>query len=386
MTAWLFLLLPIAAASGWYAAKKHFLSQLSNTSFPKGYLVGLNYLLNEEPDKAVDVFIKMLEVNTETVETHFALGVLFRRRGEVDRAIRIHQNLIARPQLPKRQHNEALLALGQDYLRAGLFDRAERLFLELVDADTQHKISAIHHLLNIYQQLKRWEEAIKISHQIIAYEPTIKRSIAHYHCELAQLFIQQQQSDLVKMHLKQASLADPSCVRVSLLLGDIEQQKGNFIEALEIYKRVKEQEPDYLSEILASINDCYLKLNREDELIDYLESLLIEYPRISFLIALAELKKKNYGTNNTIEFVAKHLHQRPSLRGLGYLVNLQLENIESNAKISWFNLQKILEKLINARPIYRCIHCGFSSKTLHWLCPSCKQWNTIKTILGLEGD
>lgn len=387
MTALLFLLLPIAAASGWYAAKKYFLShQNNNTQFPQGYLAGLNYLLNEEPDKAVDVFIKMLEVNTETVETHLALGVLFRRRGEVDRAIRIHQNLIARPQLPKHQHNEALLALGQDYLRAGLFDRAERLFVELIEADVTHKVPALRYLLNIYQQLKRWDDAIKIANRLITYEPAIRVSVAHYHCELAQVFIHQQQLDWAKNHLKQAISADPHCVRATLLIGNLEQKAGNLADAIKIYQRIKEQDPDYLSEVLTAINDCYVALNMEDKLMEYLKNLLMEYPRVSFVIALAELKKKKYGLTNAIEFIAEQLQQRPSLRGLGYLANLQLEQIENSIKNNLLNLQKILERLIRARPVYRCVHCGFSSKSLHWLCPSCKHWNTVKSIFGLEGD
>src|SRR5215204_5124351 len=140
ITSLLLLLLPLAAASGWLAGQKNTLNQNSKiprNSLPKDYLIGLNLLLNEQPDQAVDVFIKMLEVDSDTVETHLALGSLFRRRGEVDRAIRIHQNLIARPHLAKERRILALLALGQDYMRAGVLDRAERIFLEIVDVSSK---------------------------------------------------------------------------------------------------------------------------------------------------------------------------------------------------------------------------------------------------------
>src|SRR3990167_1046957 len=152
---------------------------------PRDYLVGLNFLLNEETDKAVDVFIKMLEVDSDTVETHLAVGKLFRRRGEVDRAIRIHQNLIARPQLEKNYREQSLFELGQDYLSAGMLDRAERVFLELVNAKS-HAAQALKILIDIYQQERDWLNAIDMAER---YESATRQNmqpvIAHYYCELA---------------------------------------------------------------------------------------------------------------------------------------------------------------------------------------------------------
>src|SRR6187455_821489 len=158
---WLFLLLPVAAASGWLAGRLGGerkggarVSRLSNT-----YFRGLNYLLNEQQDKAIEVFLKLAEINRDTVETHLALGNLFRRRGEVDRAIRVHQHLIARPNLSQEEKTVALLELGEDYMRAGLLDRAETLFTDLVAMDAQVP-SALRHLIGIYQHEKDWGKAI----------------------------------------------------------------------------------------------------------------------------------------------------------------------------------------------------------------------------------
>src|SRR3990167_5526083 len=162
------LLLPAAACSSWWLARRHYLTkegQMEN-QLSREYVVGLNYLLNEQPDKAVDVFIKLLEVDSETVETHLALGSLFRRRGEVDRAIRIHQNLIARPQLSLFQRKEALMALGQDYMSAGVFDRAEHIFLEVVELAGDREVNSLRGLLAIYQQEKAWEKALDVIQKV----------------------------------------------------------------------------------------------------------------------------------------------------------------------------------------------------------------------------
>src|ERR1700722_4591820 len=158
MLEWMVYFLPILALSAWYFEWFKKKPPDASKTLSRDYLVGLNFLLNEQPDKAVDVFIKLLEVDSETVETHLALGSLFRRRGEVDRAIRIHQNLIARPQLSALDRKEALMALGLDYMSAGVFDRAERIFLEVVELGGNREISSLQGLLAIYQQEKAWEK------------------------------------------------------------------------------------------------------------------------------------------------------------------------------------------------------------------------------------
>lgn len=384
----LFLLLPLAAASGWYAAKRHYHneSKLTNNQFPKSYLIGLNYLLNEQPDKAVDVFVKMLEVDTETVETHLALGVLFRRRGEVDRAIRIHQNLIARPQLPKKHYLEAVLALGQDYLRVGWLDRAERLFLQIIESDNESVADALFYLLDIYQQQKRWDIAINTANKLLAYDAKIKSHIAHYYCELAVEAEKQQQYSVALRYTKQALAIDPNCTRANMLKGDIEFHLGNYKYALEDYKNIKDQDDNYLFEVLPKIIICFEKLDKQQVLIEFLHSCLAEYPRTSIAIALANHIKLQQDHIAAINFMIKQLQQRPSLRGLQYLIELQLAVTQTDAQANLLVLHEVLIRLLKNKPVYRCIQCGFSSRIIHWLCPSCKHWNTVRPIQGLEGD
>lgn len=387
MTTFLLFLLPIAAASGWFAAKKHYFAipSTKNGHF-NNYIVGLNYLLNEQPDKAVDVFIKMLEVDSETVETHQALGALFRRRGEVGRAIRIHQNLIARPQLSRQQRTEALLALGQDYLRSGMLDRAERLFLETVEMDSGHKAVALRHLLDIYQQLKRWEAAIQIANKLVVMGDTMQSYIAHYYCELAQEARTRAELGPALEYLKNALNADPRCTRANLLLGDIELKADNVKAATKAYQQIKNQDDAFVTETLAPLMQCFEKSAAPEELLKYLQDILPQNPRISIVLTIANFIQQQQGVSAAANYIADQLRQRPSLRGLQQLIVLHLHNAKDEARANLLILQDLTSNLLKNKPIYRCVQCGFSCKTLQWLCPSCKSWSTVKPIQGLEGE
>lgn len=385
----LLLLLPFAAATGWFAAKRSEPSSpLENKQFAREYLIGLNYLLNEQPDKAVDVFIKILEVDSETVETHLALGTLFRRRGEVGRAIRIHQNLIARPQLPKQQRTEALLALGQDYLRAGLLDRAERLFAETAEIEGAHQSIALHYLLDIYQQQKRWDAAIATAKKLPgkANITTHNLHIAHYYCELAQQAHEQGQMESAFNHLKQALIIDPRCIRANLLRGEFESKAKRFQAAAQAYQQVYTQDADFFSEAIPPLIHCYQQLNDEAGLYQYLQTCLQQQPRISLVLALVDRIQQQQGTEAAAQYIAQQLRQRPSLRGLQRLITIHLENAAHQVKENLLILQDLTHNLLKNKPIYRCLQCGFSGKVLHWLCPSCKNWSSIKPIQGLEGE
>lgn len=385
VTSLLLLLLPLAAASGWIAAKRNHLTETrprSEDRFMQDYLVGLNYLLNEQPDKAVDAFIKMLEVDDEIVETHLALGALFRRRGEVDRAIRIHQNLIARPELSKRQRIEALLALGQDYLKAGVLDRAERLFLEVIQANDEYKIRALSFLLDIYQQQKRWQAAIDIAHQLRIQKEPVENPIAHYYCELAIAEKAQSKESIARGYLKQALGVDANCARASLLLGALELEQKNLVSALVNYQQVKKQNPDFFNEALNPIISCLEGLGQNDEIVTYLTGLLEELPQISTALALVELIKIQDGTPAAIDFLTKQLRRNPSIRGLHRLIMLQLEIADEKAKDSMLMLHDAVLRLMRTKLSYHCEHCGFASKVLHWLCPGCKKWESVKPVDG----
>ncbi len=351
---------------------------------PKDYLVGLNFLLNEETDKAVDIFIKMLEVDSDTVETHLAVGKLFRRRGEVDRAIRIHQNLIARPQLEKIPREQALFELGQDYLSAGMLDRAERIFSELSHAKS-HAPLALKTLIDIYQQEKNWVKAIKTAQQYEnVSEQSMQSTIAHYFCELGELAQGKGEKEAARDYFDNAIAADRSCVRAHLLQAKLHMEQEDYKTALRYLKQIQIHNPDYLSEAIELLALCYEKLEDEGRLVLYLKKLLDEYPKVPVALILAERIRKARGDKVAAGFVADYVRRYPSLRGLSIFVNIYISSAEGRAKEDLHILQNLMRKLLANKPDYQCRSCGFSGKSLFWLCPGCKQWSTMLPVHSLE--
>ena len=383
------LLLPAAAYSGWWVAKKHYLLKTPSTKnqLSREYVVGLNYLLNEQPDKAVDIFIKLLDVDSDTVETHLALGSLFRRRGEVDRAIRIHQNLIARPQLSMLQRKEALMALGQDYMSAGVYDRAERIFTEVVDLGGEREVNSLRGLLAIYQQEKAWEKALEVIKKLEqSTGKMMNAEEAHYHCEIALRLTKNNALDKAMHTIKHALLVDKHSVRASLMLANIEIKQGRYKQAIQSLKRVPEQDPAFLTEIIEPLLLCHRELNTMDECVDYLENMLADNPRSSIVFVIGDFLRQEESIDIAIDFVSSQLSRHASIRGLNRLIYWHLESAHGKVRDKLQMLYDITRKLLENKPIYRCGHCGFSGKLLHWHCPSCKTWGSIKPIHGLEGD
>lgn len=384
----LWLLLPIAAASGWIMAKRsqERTQHSRSRDFSSDYFQGLNFLLNEQPDKAIEVFIRMLEVDSDTVETHLALGNLFRRRGEVDRAIRIHQNLIARPTLSKTQRSAALLELGQDYMRAGWLDRAESLFDELLE-NNLYTVQALRHLLDIYQQEKEWDKAITVARRLDNESgQSMKPMIAQFYCELAEAALKKGDENIANQMLKRALGNDKRCVRASLLQGRLAMRAENCKAALRAFHQVEEQDIDYLPEILEQVRQCYVNLNSIETFKDYLRSIIERYNGVSPVLMLADLLAKTQNDAAAAEFMTEQVRKRPSVRGLGRLIDLNLVDATGKGKDDLLILRDLVGQLLKNKPVYKCSHCGFAGKSLHWQCPSCKEWNTVKPIHGIEGE
>jgi lipopolysaccharide biosynthesis regulator YciM len=382
------LLLPVAAAVGWYSARnsKGKPGGCSDSILGPEYIKGLNYLLNEQQDKAIDVFIRMLEVNSDTVETHLALGNLFRKRGEVDRAIRIHQNLVARPNLEDEERMDALLELGQDYMKAGLFDRAEGLFLELNDNNV-HLSSVLPLLLDIYQQEKDWHNAIAIAEQMgFVGEQPARTVIAQFYCELAENARATDDLDAALGYLDKADEYHPHCARARLVRGFIARQQGDCRLALKAFEQVVEKDIDLLPVILDDMHACHAELGSLPDMIAYLRHAIPKYAGISPVLALADILGREQGDAKAAEFIADELGRRPSVRGLARFIDLSLVHSEGTARENLLILKNMTDQLLENKPVYACSNCGFTGKTLHWKCPGCRQWNTIKPIHGVEAD
>jgi lipopolysaccharide biosynthesis regulator YciM len=378
---WLFLLLPVAAASGWWAAKRSAGGARESPARDPAFFRGLNYLLDEQPDKAIDVFLKLAEVDGETVETHLALGSLFRRRGEAERAIRIHQNLVARPSLSKEQRAFAVYELGRDYLRAGLFDRAESLFGELVDMKL-HRRRALEGLREIYQQEKDWRRCLEVAEQLQAVTGgSLAVEIAQYHCELAEEALRAADQEAARRHLRGALRVYSSCVRATILQARMEMAAGNSEAAATLYRRVGEQGPQYLSEILPDLTEAY-RLSGRSTLVEDLQRFYREHPTPPVLRALADTIEQTRGPGAAIAFLSDHLRRHADLAGLERLLELQAERRDGDdhARAAQQSMLAAIRHVHARQPDYQCEHCGFAARQLHWQCPSCKHWGSIKPV------
>ncbi|WP_438971059.1 lipopolysaccharide assembly protein LapB [Methylophaga sp.] len=374
----LFLLLPIAALSGWLMARRHYKRRYraQDAPFSPEYFKGLNYLLNEQPDEAIDVFIGLLEVNSETVETHLALANLFRRRGETERAIRIHQNLIARPTLSSQQRIQALVELGLDYMNAGVLDRAEQLFLELLQ---QRPIppEAPKQLLRIYQQEKKWQQAIDMAKQITSDKKINTHAlIAQFYCELADPIVEKDPHQALGL-LRHAHQHDPNCVRASLLEGKILIQLSQYRKAMRALQKVEQQNHYFLSETLPLLQECYEHVSNIQSFKDWLNALLTRHPHLtSARITLTDLIQQQQGNQAAQKFLYRQLHQHPSVEGLHHLIMIG----EDNHQVLIPLIKDVTTALIHKGDRYTCKNCGFSGRTMHWQCPGCSQWATIRPI------
>lgn len=373
------LLLPIAATFGWYFGKRdHLSTSQASHQLRRDYLQGLSYLINEQSDKAVDVFIKLSEVDSDTAEIHLALGHLFRNRGEVERAIRIHQNLLARPELDSRYHEQALFALGQDFFRAGMLDRAEKIFLELPGLK-----ETLRFLLRIYQQQKEWRKAIALAEKLAdATGEDSGRLIAQFYCELAEQEFTQGAIAEAWKYLHQAVSGDPFCVRANLIAGRIAYQTQRYVEAVQHYKQIKHQNIHFIPEIITPLRQCYDALNDEKEPIEYFKECLLMFPNLALALTVTDYVQRQQGDQAAMEFITQHVKNDPALHGLNEVMTLYLNSAETQpAREKLTLLQGIIRQLFAGKSAYRCGHCGFAAPILFWCCPQCYHWGTVGAVI-----
>lgn len=380
---WFFLLLPLAAASGWVIGRRggerHSSTQISRLSTT--YFRGLNYLLNEQPDKAIDLFLHIAELDKDTFETQVALGHLFRRRGEVDRAIRLHQALAQRPGLSDAQKIQALLALGEDYMRAGLLDRAETVFGDLAALDARAPL-ALRHLIGIYQAERDWDKAIENARQYeAATGESMGKLVAQFECEIAERLRSTGDLAGARAAVARAYEADANSVRAGMIEGRIENDSGNDAGAIRALERAARVDPDYLPDILPALLASYDRVGDTSGARKFLAEMTEHYRGISPVLALTRMVETEDGVPAARAYLAQQLKDRPSVRGEAALIDLSLaEGADPAATLS--DLKHITDQLLVRNPSYRCSRCGFGARSHHWQCPSCKEWGTVKPLLN----
>ncbi len=385
----LFLLLPIAAAYGWYMGRRSAQQdkQQEASRLSRDYVTGVNFLLSNQQDKAVDLFLEMLKEDTGTVEAHLTLGNLFRQRGEVDRAIRIHQTLMESASLNYDQRLLAVQQLGRDYMAAGLYDRAEDMFSQLID-ETDYRISALQQLLQIHQATSDWQKAIDVAEKLVKFGKDAQRTeIAHFYCELALQSMGSDSLDKGLALLKKGAAADKNCARVSIMMGRIFMEKSEYSHAAETLTRVIEQDSELVSETLDMLQTCYRQLDKPEEWQIFLRRCVEENVGASAELMLAEVLQQNDGAETAQIYINRQLQRHPTMRVFHRLMDYHLhEAEEGRAKESLMILRDMVGEQIRTKPRYRCQKCGFTAFNLSWHCPSCRAWSTVKPIRGLDGQ
>lgn len=374
---------------GWWLQYRY--STLSKKTFAHNYYRGMSYLLNEQIDNSVDKFIDSLGVNGETLEIHLALGNLMRKKGEAAKAIQIHQNLLNSNVLTTRQQHEAQLELARDYINAGLLDRAESLLQELAEVNSQYQEQALGQLVEIYQDEKEWSRAIHAANLLseVSSEKQPKElrvAKAHFCCELALISIEQGDFTQAGKYLKQAIGFDKNCVRASLISADLALQQKRLDEALGAIKSIPQQNPNLIHLSLPLLCQVYEQIGDEDALLAELLLLEESYPSNDVLLVTAEKLRKLRGDHAATEFISARLKVNPSIRPLIKLLDMQLSSAEGKANENLHLLKQLLDKVIAEKPNYHCTKCGFVGNHLHWLCPGCKAWGSIKLIKGVVGN
>lgn len=385
----LFLLLPVAAAYGWYMGRRSAQQSKQDDAsrLSRDYVAGVNFLLSNQQDKAVDLFLDMLKEDTGTVEAHLTLGNLFRSRGEVDRAIRIHQSLMESASLTYDQRLLAVQQLGRDYMAAGLYDRAEDMFKQLVD-ETDFRLGALQQLLQIYQATSDWQSAIEVAERLVKLGKEKHRGeIANFWCELALQQMAANDLDKAMALLKKGAAADRNSARVSIMMGRVWMEKGDYAKAVESLERVIDQDKELLGETLDMLQTCYQQLGKADEWEVFLRRCVEENAGATAELMLAQILEQREGVEAAQNYVTRQLERHPTMRVFHKLMDYHLnEAEEGRAKESLGVLRNMVGEQVRSKPRYRCQKCGFTAHTLYWHCPSCRSWATIKPIRGLDGQ
>ncbi|MBC7404223.1 MAG: lipopolysaccharide assembly protein LapB [Cytophaga sp.] len=373
---WLLLGIPLFFSLGWIAARVDIRQLLSESrSLPQGYFKGLNFLLNDQHDKAIDAFIEIVKLDPETIDLHFALGNLFRRRGETERAIRVHQNLLSRPDMPLEQQTQAMFELGQDYLKAGLLDRAEETFNLLVAG--QYSLQARRALLEIYQREKEWARAIDAAYALQeSGAGGRQKEIAQFYCEMAQDELVHTHADAALGMLEKALATDRHSVRAAILIGDVHLANGEIESAILAWRRVEQQSVPHVALVAQRLMDGYRKLERPQEGLNLLKGYMAEAPSIDLLEVVFKATLELDTVDVANELVIAELRRTPTLLGLDKLLDARLMIATPEVRPELFLVKNLVHGYAQKLTRYQCSHCGFKARQFYWQCPGCSRWET----------
>jgi len=372
---WWLLAFPLFFVLGWLAARIDIKQVVTESrTVPNSYFRGLNFLLNEQPDKALDAFLEVVKLDPETIDLHFTLGALFRKRGELDRAIRMHENLLDRETLADEDRLKAQVELGQDYLKAGLLDRSETVFTRLLE--TPFAGQARRYLLEIYVQEKDWDKAIQAAGELEQQSAhPMNAEIAHFHCELASLAMVKDDFATAQTHLDKALSTHALCVRANIMLGDLLAMQGKREEAIAAWRCIETQSPAHMVLVMDRMLENFRSLGRLEEGLTWLKGLLTRQPSLDMFNTLYQAVMESQGPEAAYQLAREELRRNPSLHALERLAEAELISAPENRREVIQNAKSLIQRHVQRLTRYQCASCGFKSSQFFWRCPACGRWD-----------
>jgi len=387
MLSLLWFLLPVAAAAGWFAGRRSSVVRPEAFwNYSAHFHESLNELLNHTGDLPDDLFDKLSNTERDTADTHIALGNLYRRRGDTNRAILLHESLLNRPELGEQVHAAALLELAQDYDSAGLLDRSEQTLRKLVD--TNNRLPDAYAALQALRERERdWLAAIEVADESQRVTGADNDAIvAHYYCELASNA--QSAGNVLEANELAAKALHRSdrCARAHMQLAEIASSRGDYAHALSHYEKVEILRPQLMPDIIDARFDALIKTDDALALRSFIDRIRERRNAYSVVRTTREVIKKTDGLDKADRFFKQQLLQRPSLKGLRDWAQDQVAISKPDEREKVQIIYTMLDTVVEEKPTYRCGRCGFLGNELHWRCPSCSNWDSVEPIIGMEGE
>lgn len=374
---WWLLLFPAFFGLGWLAARVDMRAVLKQArEVPAGFYKGLDALVDDKTDVAARSLAEVARAHPQALEVQLSLGKLYRRRGENDRAIRLHQQVLELPDLSNEQKAQVRFELSQDFHKAGLVDRAEEILVKLLPSQTMGR-AAREQLLSIYQQDRDWEKAVATARELRSDAHSFQHEVAQFFCELAQGALYQSDYDKARRYVQEAFAANRKCVRASILLGDIEVADGKPEAAIAAWQAVEKQNYEYLAMVAERLFDAYESQGKAAEGI----ALLRGYQRTFSQLELTDLlyqKVATYeGEAKALEAVREAVHARPNLLGVYRLVEAQMDELSPEGRMDAEVARALIMKHAQRLTVHRCKRCNFRSRAFFWHCPACGEWESF---------
>lgn len=383
----LWLLLPVAAAAGWFAARRSAAARPEAFwNYSANFHEGLNELLNNSGELPKELFDKLNDTDKDTADTHIALGNLYRRRGDVNRAIVLHESLLDKPELGEPVRAAALLELAKDYDSAGLLDRAEQSLRTLIDSG-QRLPDGFAALLVLHERERDWNQAIEVANEIERVTDEDRSElIAHYYCELAVEAKSEGYSDQAKKLATDALQRCDRCARAHIMLAELARREGDNALAVSHYARVEELRPELMPDIIDARFDAMLAIGDETSLRAFIDRIRQRRNAYSVVRTTRSIIEKLDDVETADRFFKDQILQRPSLKGLRDWAQDQIRISKPGEREKVQIIFTMLDKVVEEKPAYQCGTCGFLGNQLHWRCPSCNNWDSVLPIIGVEGE